>query len=102
MTNRPHRRSAPALLVAALWLCGCERTAPVEEPPSLPTGYWQANIILPGGNIETGIEISLDGDSYSASLVNGQERVRIDEVAFDGNELLLRFPAFNNEIRASL
>jgi thiol-disulfide isomerase/thioredoxin len=102
MTNRPHRRSATALLVAALWLCGCERTAPVEVSPSLPTGYWQANITLPGGNIETGIEISLDGDRYSASLVNGQERVRIDEVAFVGDELLLRFPAFNNEIRASL
>ena len=102
MTYRPHRRSASALLVAALWLCGCERTAPVEESPSLPTGYWQASITLPGGNIETGIEISLDGDSYSASLVNGQERVRIDEVAFADNELLLRFPAFNNEIRASL
>jgi peroxiredoxin len=102
MTNRPHRRSATALLVAALWLHGCERTAPVEESASLPTGYWQATITLPGGNIETGIEISLDGDSYTASLVNGQERVRIDEVAFADNELLLRFPAFNNEIRASL
>jgi peroxiredoxin len=102
MTNRPHRRSATALLVAALWLCGCERTAPVEESPSLPTGYWQAAITLPGGNIETGIEISLDGDAYSASLVNGQERVSIDEVVFDGKELLLRFPAFNNEIRATL
>ena len=37
--------------VAALWLYGCERTAPVEESPSLPTGYWQAAITLPGGNI---------------------------------------------------
>ena len=102
MTNRPHRRSATALLVAALWLYGCEREAQVEAPPTLPTGYWQASITLPGGNIETGIEISLDGDHYSASLVNGQERVRIDEVEFTGNELLLRFPAFNNEIRALL
>jgi thiol-disulfide isomerase/thioredoxin len=102
MTNRPHRRSATVLLVAALWLHGCERKAQVEAPPTLPTGYWQASITLPGGNIETGIEISLDGDHYSASLVNGQERVRIDEVEFTGNELLLRFPAFNNEIRASL
>ena len=102
MTNRLLRRYSAALLPVVLSLAGCEQSAPVEDATSLPTGYWQASITLPGGDIRTGIEISLDGAGYSASLVNGQERVRIDEVDFDGNALLLRFPAFNNEIRATL
>ena len=92
------------LLAATVGLlsAACAQEAPVPEGPDLESGYWQAAIVLPGGNIETGIEISRDGEVYRASLVNGQERVRIEEVTFSDGELLLRFPAFNNEIRATL
>lgn len=95
------------VLAALLALSACE--APPQDPASggtdavsLPGGYWQAAITLPGGDIETGIEIARVDDAYQASLINGQERVRIDEVRFDAGELLLRFPAFNNEIHATL
>ena len=89
-------------MVGLLVLSACEPSVPLSQEPILETGYWQASITLPGGEIETGIEISNDGDTFSASLINGQERVRVDEVSFANNELLLRFPAFNNEIRATL
>lgn len=102
MTMLSYRRSARALLVTALGLFGCDREEPLGRAPLLPTGYWQATVSLPGGEIETGLEISLDDGSYSASLINGQERVGIEEVVFADNELRLRFPAFNNEIRATL
>ena len=101
MTSRPIRASC--LIFALGWVAtGCEDAPIAEAPAGLPTGYWAASISLPGGDIETGIEISRDGESYGASLVNGQERVRIDEVRFADGELVLRFPAFNNEIRATL
>lgn len=87
---------------ALTFLAACSK--PVTEPAEqvLQSGYWHASIALPGGEIETGIEIDSDGETYQASLVNSQERVRIDEVSFADGELLLRFPAFNNEIRATL
>jgi len=85
---------------ASLCLGACDKQT--STTPVLASGYWQATITLPGADIETGLEISNDGDIYQASLVNGQERVRISEVSFVNNELLLRFPAFNNEIRAVL
>ena len=80
----------------------CNKAPSVDATPALQSGYWQASISLPGGDIETGIEISSDGDLYHASLVNGRERVKIKDVSFLNGELLLRFPAFNNEIRATL
>ena len=94
-------------LAALLAVSACEAPPPdagrgAVDAVSLPGGYWQAAITLPGGDIETGIEIARADGAYQASLINGQERVRIDEVGFDGAELLLRFPAFNNEIRATL
>jgi peroxiredoxin len=101
MTSRSIRASF--LTLALGWIAtGCEDAPVADQPVGLPTGYWVASITLPGGDIETGLEISRDGDIYNASLVNGQERVRIDDVQFADGELVLRFPAFNNEIRATL
>ena len=102
MTTSLLRTLLVALGGAFLWLAGCEQSAPLQESGTLPAGYWSATITLPGGDIETGIEISQDGERFHASLINGQERVRIDEVSFTDGELSLRFPAFNNEIRATL
>ena len=101
MSKQTSRASifACVLLLSA---SACSPPPSVDRAPALRSGYWQASITLPGGNIETGIEISKDGAEYQASLVNGQERVRINEVSFADGELLLRFPAFNNEIRATL
>ena len=100
-TNLLRTKLSTAWLLALL--CACQDAAPPQPAAAeIQTGYWQAYITLPGGNIETGLEISRDGDAYQASLINGQERVRIDDVSFTDNELRLLFPAFNTEIRAQL
>lgn len=96
--NRATMLACAVLLSAS----ACDQPPVVTEAAVPASGYWQASITLPGGEIETGIEISRVGETYQANLINGQERVRIDEVSFSGGELLLRFPAFNNEIRARL
>lgn len=93
------KRIAAACLLAVIAACG--RVVPVDEPATEPqTGAWQAIITVPGGEIETSFELEQDDTGYHASLVNGQERIRIDEVTFADGELVLRFPVFNNEIRA--
>lgn len=99
--NRLARLTLSGLL-AMTWLAACTQDPAPSGIATLPTGFWQARITLPGGDIDTGIEISHRGSGYTASLVNGQERVQIDEVSYSDGQLLLRFPAFNNEIRATL
>lgn len=91
-----------ALLLSLVILVGCERDTDTSASNSLATGYWQARITVPGGDIEAGIELSKHSTGYVASLINGQERVPIDEVRFADGQLTLRFPAFNNEIVARL
>ncbi len=95
-------RAAVIVLVVLALAGGCSQEVPVVEAPELETGYWQARITLPGGDIDTAFEIGRSGDSYRATLINGQERVRIREVSFSDGNLKLRFPAFNNEINARL
>lgn len=96
------KSAAAAVLSATLCVSACEKPPVVADAPILHVGYWQASITLPGGDIETGIEISKAGQNYQATLINGQERVRIGHVIFSDGQILLRFPAFNNEIRATL
>jgi len=90
----------PAGAIFLLSACSESARAP-QTATEMPMGFWQAYITLPGGDIETGIELAKDGEVYQASLINGQERVRIDHVNFTDNRLTLRFPAFNNEIVAT-
>ena len=83
-------------------LSSCVEPESERTATTLSAGFWQASITVPGGNIETGFEISnVDGD-YRATLINGQERVPVGEVSFADGELRLRFPTFNNDIRATL
>ncbi len=90
---------APLVLILA---SGCSQDVPVAGPVDLQTGYWQARITLPGGDIETAFEIGRVRENYRATLINGQERVRVGEVGFSDGKLKLRFPVFNSEINASL
>lgn len=94
-------RSA-TLLATALSIAACQPPAKFEESPELQTGYWRANIQLPGGDVDSGLEFSREGEDLRAYLINGQERVPVGEVNFDDRELTLRFPAFNNHIKARL
>jgi len=90
------------VLAGTLALTSCEQPAEVDVTPELQSGYWRATIELPGGTIDTGFELNSEGDDLSAFLINGQERVPVDEVHYENRELTLRFPAFNNHIKARL
>jgi len=101
--SRIERAISPGLVCLLAVVAACERETTVSDLPAGPrTGTWQALIEVPGGEIETTFELARDAAGYRASLVNGQERLKVDEVSFDDGELLLRFPVYNNEIRARL
>ncbi len=94
---------APTAIIALLTMFGgCSPDPPDSEPEALQTGYWQARISLPGGDIVTAIEIGRAGENYRATVINGQERIRVGEVGFSSGRLTLRFPAYNTEISARL
>ncbi len=95
-------RTLLALFLVPALLASCGEADSPAVDNELQQGFWHASISLPGGDIDTGLEISKSDNGYSASLINGQERVVIDEVSFNDGQLVLRFPAFNNEIRAVL
>lgn len=87
---------------AALLLNACSDTPAPSTPTELRSGTWHADITLPGGDATLGIELARDGETLSATLINGTERVKVPDASFEDGRLSLKFPAFNNRIDAKL
>ncbi len=86
-----------ALALALVAGCGEQRTDAPSEPP---LGAWRAWLELPGGRAPFGLELGRDGAGHRATLINGQERVRVPEAAVADGRVTLTFPAYNNRIEA--
>ncbi len=55
----------------------------------------------PGGDLKFGLVLVFDGSTLqNAEIVNGPERQPISEFALESDQLILRFPHYNSEIKA--
>jgi thiol-disulfide isomerase/thioredoxin len=96
MSIRARRRS---LLLALFVLAAC---ACAPKPDAI-AGRWRAVAQLPGGELPFFIDIEAGGHgAYTAQLENGDERVPVEQVRWEGGTLLLDFPAFDNRIECTL
>ena len=53
-----------AIIALLISLGSCSPDVPVAKLAELQTGYWQARITLPGGDIDTAIEIGRAGENF--------------------------------------
>jgi peroxiredoxin len=96
----------PALLLFLLLLAGggCSREA-AKQPaagnaPAEWVGDYRASLQLPGGELPFALSITEEDGRLVGWIINGEERLRIDEATVTGDELLLRMPGFENRITA--
>jgi thiol-disulfide isomerase/thioredoxin len=95
--------------ITLLTLAACQRgpaqsagtAAPV--PPTaagVKLGTYRAVLQLPGGELPFGLELVQDGDATVGYLVNGQERVKLNDVKIDGSHLEIRMPGYETRLTA--
>ncbi|MEN9527390.1 MAG: hypothetical protein RLY56_1341 [Pseudomonadota bacterium] len=90
-------RAFPGLL--ALGILGCSGgSAPTDAPRD---GLWRAVLQVPGGELPFGLEFATEEGRRHAVLINGDDRVRIDEIKIEGERITLRMPGYENRIEAS-
>lgn len=89
------RRWRLAVLAGLLALAACEPAPDVY-------GDWRAVLTVPGGDLPFGLEIRRDGDGDVAWLVNGVERVRVDDVRIDGTQVEMQMPGYPHRLSAAL
>jgi thiol-disulfide isomerase/thioredoxin len=98
--NMPSLRCLPVFPgLLALGILGCSAGGSVEEGPR--DGLWRAVLQVPGGELPFGLEFATEEGRRHAVLINGDDRVRIDEIKIEGARITLRMPGYENRIEAS-
>ncbi|MEM7262178.1 MAG: hypothetical protein AAF488_09325, partial [Planctomycetota bacterium] len=77
----------------------------IRGPNRLPLGYWDASLSV-GPDFEEslrfGLETGARGNRLAVRVHNGPEAIVVPRVSRDGSTLVLGFPHYDSEIRASL
>jgi peroxiredoxin len=90
-----------AVGLGTLALAACHRGTPQgESAVGLAPGRYRAVLELPAGELPFGLEIEPEGAATVGYLVNGKERVRLDEVTVAGAHVEMRMPGYENRLIA--
>jgi len=68
----------------------------------VPMGAWRGVLQVPGGDLPFNFELSDSDSVYTAFLINGDERVPVDEVRVGESHVTLFLSAFNSSITGVL
>ena len=107
--NRPHlpaagrqqtyRASGLALVAAALALAACSKPASRE----LQAGSYRATLELPGSKtVPFGLDVAQEETGKVLYVINGNERIRLDEVTVTPDRLQARFPGYETTLSAKV
>lgn len=64
------------------------------------TGIWRGVLVLPDGELPFNFEIKNSNNLFSIEIINGDERVGINDIIIKGDSLFAKFPVFDSEIKA--
>jgi peroxiredoxin len=63
-----------------------------------PYGQWRIAFAHPGGELPFNLVVAQGKAGPTATLVNGSERLKVEQVAVDGDAITLTFPSYNSRI----
>ena len=96
---RTCRAPALLLLAAALALSACSKPASRE----LQAGSYRATLELPGSRtVPFGLDVAQEETGKVLYVTNGEERIRLDEVAVTPGRLQARFPGYETTLSANV
>ncbi len=97
--QRTYRATALALLASALALAACSKPASRE----LQAGSYRAALELPGSKTAPfGLDVAQEETGMVLYVINGDERIRLDEVTVTPGQLQARFPGYETTLSAKV
>jgi thiol-disulfide isomerase/thioredoxin len=66
---------------------------------ALLTGIWRAVLTLPNGELPFNFELQENESFYTITIMNGEERIKADEIRIKDDSLFLRLPVYDSEIK---
>lgn len=98
-----HSKTLSYLCLLGLVFSACNPSEEKEKTPLLQTGIWRAELELQGQKLPFNFEVSeADSGQYQVHLINGEERLLIDDVVVEGDSLIMPMSFFDTQIRAQI
>lgn len=97
-------RRAAGMVVLAATLAGSPSLAADDATTTatVPTGDWRLTIDTPIGELPINMELSQEGDTWTATFINGPERMNAEVTNVSGTSLLIEFPSYGNSIAGAV
>ena len=91
--------------IAGLALAGCQRGEPpasASQPMNndVKMGTYRVVLDTPGGELPFGLELAQKDGKPVAYLINGPERLQVDDVKISGSHLEIAMPGYLNVLKA--
>lgn len=67
---------------------------------TLLTGIWRATLALPDGELPFNFEVKNVQNKTVIEIINGEERIVVDEVTTLGDSVFIKMPVFDSEFKA--
>lgn len=68
----------------------------------LITGMWRAVLSLPDGELPFNFELKENNHQVVMTIINGEEKIVVDEISQSADSLFIRLPLFDAEIRVKI
>lgn len=68
----------------------------------IATGIWRGVLSTPGGELPFQMQIDKTHSSYTLTVINGEERLTLDEITLRNDSLLARFPVYESELHLKI
>ncbi|WP_277487544.1 peroxiredoxin family protein [Catalinimonas alkaloidigena] len=87
----------------SLVFSACSSSGSTDEGPKILPGSWRAELDIQGQILPFTFELTeVDSMAYKVHLINGEERLLIDEVNIEGDSLIMPMSFFDTQIRAKI
>ncbi|MEK6480760.1 TlpA disulfide reductase family protein [Catalinimonas sp. 4WD22] len=91
------------LLFLSFVFGACNPPANTSDKPKLLTGTWRAELDIQDQKLPFTFEVAeVDSMEYEVHLINGEEKLLIDEVSVEGDSLIMPMSFFDTQIRAKI
>ncbi|MEQ8507617.1 MAG: TlpA disulfide reductase family protein [Rhodospirillaceae bacterium] len=71
---------------------------PVQNEQAMPTGDWRVIIDTPIGDMPFIMELSVEGEAWQATFINGPERMAAETTTVRGTSVVIEFPSYGHSI----
>jgi thiol-disulfide isomerase/thioredoxin len=90
------------LSLCALALAACGHGASSSDPAAqgVKSGTYRVVLQSPGGDLPFELDLAHEGAAWAGYLVNGKERLRLNEVAVNGSHMEIKMPGYENHLSA--